>query len=504
MPAVPAFDQTLRADFWITAAIAAAFAMAVLFLRPVDRPTARNNLLWLLLACLLDGAAWLADRYDNTTQVGDMLAALATIALGGVVIRLVAMSLFRILLPLTRLPTPRIVEDLTVIAAFVGWFWLWLHLWGLALSSIVATSAVFTGIVVFSMQETLGNILGGVAVQLDNSIRVGDWVKVDDINGRVVEVRWRYTAIETRNRETVIVPNSQLMKNRFTIIGSRNDTEIRWRRWVWFTFNLDVSPRKACEILEHALGNADIPNVARNPAPTAVLMDFVDGCGRYALRYWLINPQQDDPTDSLVRAHCHAAAIRHGLTLALPREERLLTTQDSSYRANVEANELSHRVAALKRVEIFHSLTDAELEMLAGHLVQAPFCAGATMTHQGDVAHWLYLIIAGEADVWVDSAKTPRKQIAALHAGDIFGEMGMMTGSARTATVTAKTDVDCYRLDKEGFANILTRRPDIATDMSQVLDRRRQELEKLHGDQAAHAGDHENILARIREFFGLG
>lgn len=498
---MPLLDQYLRVDFWTIAAAALVIELILLGSRPRDRPSVRNNLLWLALVSLLCTTAT-ALKGVIPPQASDMAADIASIGLGGVVIRLAGVLLFRVTLPVVRLSTPRIIEDLAVSATFVAWIWLWLHLSGFALSSIVATSAVFTGIIVFSMQESLGNILGGVALQLDNSVRVGDWVRLDDISGRVTEVRWRYTAIETRNRETVIVPNSQLMKNRFTLIGSRNDPEMRWRRWVWFTLNLESNPRTACEVIERAVRNANIPQVALDPAPSVVLMDFVDGCGRYALRYWLTDPQLDDPTDSLVRMHCHAAMKRHGLSLALPREERLLTTQDVSYQESQARAELNRRTAALRRVEIFHSLTDEELQMLAGHLVPAPFCAGAIMTHQGDVAHWLYLIIAGEADVWHQGRTGQRLLIATLKSGDVFGEMGMMTGSARTATVTAKTDVDCYRLDKEGFANILNRRPDIANEISAVLAERQRETES-HAGAVPGDSQSENILARIRDFFGL-
>ena len=65
-----------------------------------------------------------------------------------------------------------------------------------------ATSAVLTAVIGLAFQETLGNVVGGLALQLDNSIRVGEWIKIGDINGRVTEIRWRYTAIETRAWES--------------------------------------------------------------------------------------------------------------------------------------------------------------------------------------------------------------------------------------------------------------------------------------------------------------
>lgn len=68
-------------------------------------------------------------------------------------------------------------------------------------TSLFATSAVITAVLAFAMQDTLGNVLGGVALQLDNSLRVGDWVKLDDVSGRVTDVLWRFTAVGTRNHE---------------------------------------------------------------------------------------------------------------------------------------------------------------------------------------------------------------------------------------------------------------------------------------------------------------
>jgi len=88
----------------------------------------------------------------------------------------------------------------------LAWGFVWLRLAGVDPTNLFATSAVITAVLAFSMQDTLGNVLGGVTLQLDNSLRVGDWVRVDDISGRVADVHWRFTAIETRNKELVMVP----------------------------------------------------------------------------------------------------------------------------------------------------------------------------------------------------------------------------------------------------------------------------------------------------------
>jgi CRP-like cAMP-binding protein len=192
------------------------------------------------------------------------------------------------------------------------------------------------------------------------------------------------------------------------------------------------------------------------------------------------------------------------MKLGAPYQEQLDIRDDDAHRAARDKAELDHRVQALGRVELFASLSRAECETLARHLVFAPFVAGDVMTRQGAVAHWLYLIIAGDADVWID---TPggRERIATISAGSVFGEMGMMTGEPRSATVTARGDVVCYRLDKAGFAEVIRARPDIAEAASRVLARRQSQLEgrRAAGAAATAAPAHDHILDRIRAFFGL-
>lgn len=490
----------------IAAAMAAALVLGfvLLALRPKDRASTRNALV-LLGFCAIAGIADTVVISMGGRNMAGMLADAATILVGVVLIRMVGILVFRIVLPAVRVTLARIVEDLVTTALMIAWGLVWLRLSGVDLGSLIATSAVITGVVAFSMQETLGNILGGVVLQLDNSIRVGDWVKVDETSGLVVEIRWRYTAVETRNRETVVIPNGWLVKNRFTLIGSRSDPAPLWRRWLWFDLDLGHAPIRVCEVLVKAVTDAEIANVARDPAPSAVLMKVETATGRYALRYFLADPRPDDVTDSVVRAHALAALTRHNMPIAPPREERILIKDNEAHRAALHAKELAQRHAALARVDLFAPLSDAERTELAEHLVYAPFVKGDTVTRQGSVAHWLYLVVNGEADVWLE-ANGERTFLTTITPGKVFGEMGMMTGEPRRATITARTDLECYRLDKAGFEKVLRSRPDIADEISRVLAAR--ETERVGRLESAGAGGKPiardaDILARIRGFFGL-
>lgn len=434
------------------------------------------------------------------------------IGAGVAVIRLWGLLVFRIVLPAVKLNPPRITEDIFVIIAYVAWFMVRLRYAGLDLGSILATSAVITAVIAFAMQDTLGNILGGLALQLDNSIEVGDWIKVDDISGKVVDIRWRSTLVETRNWETVVFPNSQLMKNKFLVLGRRTDQPVQWRRWVWFNVGLDVSPTRVVSVVEDSILQTDIANVAKNPAPNCILMDMDNkGYARYALRYWLTDLMPDDLTDAMLRWHIMTALQRAGIKLALEEKSIHITKENEKYEEIVHQREVLLRVKTLRRVELFSQLNDAELKALAERLRYSPFAKGNVIARQGDEkSHWLYIIINGEAEVYVDLPNGKRRTVSALSRGNFFGEMGLLTGAPRSASVIARTDVECYRIDKDVVEELLQARPSIADEISHILVKRRAELDTAMQNLDA-TGAHKDlsqqrneILATIKRFFSLG
>lgn len=433
----------------------------------------------------------------------------AIIGAGIAIIRLCGLLAFRIVLPMAHLQPPRIAEDIFVIIAYLAWGLVRLRYAGLDLGSIVATSAMITAVVAFSMQDTLGNILGGLALQLDNSIEIGDWIKVDDVVGRVLDIRWRSTLIETRNWETVVFPNSQLMKAKFQVLGRRSGQPVQLRRWIWFNVSLNTTPRQVIRAVEESILLADISNVAKSPAPNCVLMEIDKGVSRYALRYWLSDLAVDDPTDAAVRWHVYTALERAGIHLEVERQNVHYVKENQKYEGVVHQREAQQRVKTLRRVELFEQMTDEELSALAERLKYAQFAKGNIISRQGAIAHWLYIIINGEAEVYLETADGERRSVNLLSKGSFFGEMGMMTGAPRTASVIARTDVECYRLDKEAFAGIMQARPGLAEEMTHILLERRAQLDHVLDQLGEQNSPQEKnsqrmeLLVSIKRFFGL-
>ena len=149
------------------------------------------NTLWLFLIGIVGVAAGAGATmlgFDTAAHVlGVFFRIVWTIAL----IRIAGFALFRLVLPKIGKQLPRIIEDLAIIIVYTVYALTQLRLLGVDLTGIIATSAIITAVLAFAMQDTLGNVLAGLAIQLDNSVRVGDWILLDGLSGRVTDIRWR-------------------------------------------------------------------------------------------------------------------------------------------------------------------------------------------------------------------------------------------------------------------------------------------------------------------------
>ncbi len=424
------------------------------------------------------------------------------------VVKLSGIFVFAGALPLLRYEQPRIVRDLVMAGAYLTVGLLFLGRNGMSITGVLTTSAVLTAVIGFSLQDTLGNIMSGLAIQLNDTVQTGDWLGVDTHSGQVREVGWRHTAIETRDWDTVYIPNTRLMKGEFQVLGRRELQPQQRRQWVYFNVDFRTAPATVMDTVERALCKSPIENVSDNPLPNCVIMEFQESWGRYAVRYWLTDLLRDDYTNSLVRSRIFTALARANIPLSVPAHTLFLRDRDQAEMNAHEERELQRRLAALSVVEVFRSLNQEEMRKLAGRLSPTPFEPGEIVMRQGSEAHWLYLLTSGTAAVEVQDSNGARFLVNKLAPGDVFGEMSLLTGAARSATVIAETEIETYRMDAESFRDILRQRPEIGTYISDVLARRNQEMQesvqRAGGNAVLKTAPSHELLARIYSFFNLG
>jgi small-conductance mechanosensitive channel len=507
---------------WVLGLFLAVVVVAALVnrFRPVQRPRLRRlvTVFALFATATLAGigfqTAGLTSWADGTLLAAQILQAFA-------LVNLTTTLAIGVVLPAVGIDLPLIVSDLVVGVGYLVATLVILAHHGVDPTGALVSGAVVSAVLAISLQSTLGNVVGGVALQLDGSVREGDWLQLDSgKQGRVRSVRWRHTVLETRDGSTIIVPNAQLLATTITILGKRDGRAVPQRMWVWFNVDYRFAPSRVIQVVTEALHAAPIDNVAAEPAPSVVCMDFTrdlrESVATYAARYWICDLATDDPTSSRVRARIYTALQRAQIPLAVPAHTAFVELKDDARTERRLARELDQRFAALKTIHLFHALTDDELRTLAAGMTHVLYTTGEIITRQGAVAHWLYVMTSGAVDIRVTvdpdgpgGAREHKIVVAHSTAPDFFGEMGLMTGEPRSADVIATSDVDCFRLGKDTFKAVLLGRPEIATELSSKLASRRVELIAARdgldasSKQEREDSERERILRGIKAFFAL-
>jgi CRP-like cAMP-binding protein len=198
---------------------------------------------------------------------------------------------------------------------------------------------------------------------------------------------------------------------------------------------------------------------------------------------------------------------RHGIVIPFPIRDVYLHQAEAGEGPRELAE--SRLMRALRGIDLFRPLSDEELNLAASRFRQLHYAAGERLIEEEGPGDSFFVIDRGEVEVSKRIA-AKRRTLARLMEGQFFGEMALLTGEPRSATVVALTDVDVFTIDKSGFHDVLVKNPAIAVDISAILSERQEALTQAKGDVTARfeavawPGElKQRILDRIRSYFGL-
>ena len=421
-----------------------------------------------------------------------LLFSFAVVIVGGLV-------LFDVVL--VRREIPRILRDLMQGIAYLITAVVVLTRSEVDVTKVFTASVLTTAVIGLALQETLGNVMAGLALQLERDLEIGDWISLDDkIAGQIREVRWRATTIVTKNGDLAMIPNTAITRG--TIVNySRPSTA--HRQWIHVRVHFRYPPARVREVIVE--GVRALPFVRIDPPPDCILHEFKNDACEYSVRYWMDDVRRDDTMDSAVRSAIWYALHRAGMEIPFPSHNVNLTEMNEDRARRKDDEEYARRIDVLSQVDVFRALDAERIDRLSRRMKMLIFGPGETILRQGEPGDSLYVVRSGTVAVQI-GAGAGKKELATLGPGQFFGEMSLMTGATRTATVVAKSDVDCYVVDKEAFQEIVQEKPELAGTISEILAVRQVALgEESSAPHATPTAAQKNqLVAKIASFFGIG
>ena len=437
------------ADVGPAAVVLTAATVALLALPALRRlaPRARRHrgraARFVLGVALLLAASALALGTMGAASPGNLLQLVALVALALGLVGLGGLVVFDVVLPRLRIDVPTIVGDLVLvtIAGAIGMGLL--RLAGLDVFSLVTTSAVLTAVVGLALQSTIADVFGGLALQLDRTLRRGEWIEAGDHVGKIVEIGWRCTRIHTKDGDIVFVPNGELVSKDVRSLG-RTAGAHRVKLRVGFDYR--HPPHEVRRTLLAAVRGT--PGVADRPAPECGPAEFGETAVVYALRYWITDFAHEHTIDEEVHARLWYAAQRAGLEIPFPT--RKLVTYEAAAGARAAAAERDEeRVArSLATTAPFDALDDDRRRRCARGVRRLEFGRGEQVLPAEDAADALFLVDAGELTVQV-GANGSTRDVATVRPGELVGPM-----VAVATRCMAASEAVLYRFDERALAEV--------------------------------------------------
>jgi small-conductance mechanosensitive channel/CRP-like cAMP-binding protein len=377
---------------------------------------------------------------------------------------------------------------------------------GQPVGAVLVSSTILSAVVGLALQDTLKNIFAGVSLDLEKPFRRGDWLMLDgETQVRVVDMSWRSTRLRTKEGVEIFEPNANLSVSRVFNYGSGD-------RPVGFLFNVGlpygVPPSVAKRVLLGAAASA--PETVQPPAVQVFVEGFDDHSIGYRLRVWTRAVADVARFRDEINSRIWYALKREGIEIPFPI--RTLLMHEAPRIAEHQQRTAARKAFELfSTVDLFAALEEEAVRRLALAAERRLFDRGEVLFREGEAGDSLFLVEFGSVGVYKGDPGTRegRLELAQLAAGAFFGEMSLLTGEPRSATVIATDHTSVLVLAKESLAPLLEENPQIAESLSKALAiRSRTNLatsETRTGLQGAGsvAVDEKSLLKRIRTFFLL-
>ena len=395
---------------------------------------------------------------------------------------------------------PRLLIDVIRVIIFVGAIIIIISfVFDRAVTGLLATSGLLMAILGFALQSTFANIFSGMALNVENPFYIGDWLELGSGEiGKVTDFNWRATRLLTIEGKTIIIPNGKLAEQKFINL---NAPERHYR--VKQPVHVDYSaPTEQVENILTAAIKATYGIVKE--MPSVVLLE---GCTErgvlYTLNYWVPDYPESFGITNRVIANALNYLDQAGLIPSYPKRDVVIhETARQEISRKVDIGKL------LRRVELFQLLQEDALKILQEKAHVLDFDAGTAIVREHESGDSLFVVVSGLLEVLKTSSNGQLNRIAVLAPGQILGEMSLLTGSPRNATVTAQTPVTLIEVKKDHFEPILRLNPELVNLITEIQLKRQEANEAIlheigHESNQANTITGDSLRSKIRRFFKL-
>ncbi len=369
-------------------------------------------------------------------------------------------------------------------------------------TGLVVSTGIVAGVLGLSLQSVLSDLFAGLALTIERPYKIGDWIELKDGTiGKVIDIGWRTTRLLSFNNSVFIVPNKHVINS---VIHNYDMPDQIYSTWFNVSVDSNISPRLVQQLLLEAALNCK--SVLDDPVPAIRISDATGQPFKYLIWVYFKDYTSQWAGKSDLFETIQTYLSQRGISPSAVKYE--IASREAETCVVEELGMWEY----LRRVDIFQPLSDEEVKEVAGFCESQIFLEDQALIREGEAGSSLFVIISGVVAVLKQDDKDQDQEIelARLGVGNFVGEMSLLTGEPRSATVKAVTPVTAIEVTKEGLQPLLEAKPDLSNKLAVIMAKRRfRTKEMIESRGAQHASElmlayARDVLKKIKSFFSLG
>ncbi|MDQ2097626.1 MAG: mechanosensitive ion channel family protein [Tychonema bourrellyi B0820] len=364
---------------------------------------------------------------------------------------------------------PKLLVDLCrVVSIFVGGAIVLSEVWGADLAGLATALGVTSIVLGLALQDPLGSILMGIMLLFERPFNIGDWLKVGDAEGQVIDMNWRAVRLLTEERQVFIIPHQILGKE---VICNYTAPDRIYFGSIKVGFSYDNPPNVVRQVLFNTA--LSVPGILAEPEPDAQTISYDDFVITYKVEFFVKDFLQLESAQNEFMTRIWYAARRNNLTLYHYKYQ--CAVESNAGQTDSTASKLSQGFSAIPAL-IPVTREQSSLDQLTKGTILQHFGRGETAIRQGDRVFSMYIIISGEAVMTVLNDAGPELEVVKLSRGEFFGVMALFSREASPVSVTAVEDMEVMVINSDAVNAMIERQPSLSREIAQVIEMRRHAI----------------------------
>ncbi|RJP78338.1 MAG: hypothetical protein C4522_13115 [Desulfobacteraceae bacterium] len=394
---------------------------------------------------------------------------------------------------------PKITRDFILFVTFVILFFVVLRVRSdINLASLLTTSALLTVVIGLAAQATLSNLFSGLIIQAERPFAIGDWIQFEGYEGTVIGISWKSTQVLTREKILVYIPNSVLASSTFSNFSRPNRKKIASQS---IGLDYSVPPNRAIKIITQVLDQN--PKVLKQPKPAVRVAEFSDFSIQYEIRYWHNNYALEPQLKGEINNQLWYALQRNHIRIPFPVRDVQHAHIERKYHKENQNKMAGEIQTMFEGVPILSPLSDSERADLARKVHMEMYGAGELVVQEGEEGDSMYIVRSGSCEAILGGHRHQAKIVSTFNKGDFFGEISLLTGEKRTATIRTIEDTTLIVVDKNAFSTLINANAMISEQIGKVVVQRKMEDEMNFEASIDMSTDSQKLIRKIKLFFGI-